>query len=133
MMLALNVSMSLFSEVCFHQLKVNDVATAMNMELKAVMPLTLAMAVGTILAMAGDKSLLNSSGKLSIGEVSMLVKFLIIVVIGSYIAFSVVRANRAMVLKRTQEAEAPKAKAEAPPAKLPPPPSAPLTNPNLKA
>lgn len=137
MMLFLNVSMSLFSEACFHQFKVNDVAIKINMECKVLMPLTLAMAVGTLLAFAGPNSLLNSSGAMSIRDVSLLVKFLIVLVIGSYVGFSVLRVNSALLLKRTQEAEAPKPKAAAPAAPAafprPDPKNLPGTNPNLKA
>jgi len=115
MLMFTNVCMNIFSEICFHQLKVNDVATSMNAHCKILMPLVCALTTGTILTTAGPH------GWMSLATVSVFVKILIIVIMGSYVSYSVSRVTSALTKKRTLEvAEAVK-------------PKAPSTNPNVMA
>jgi len=96
-----NVFMNILSEVCFHQLKLDDLAKCINHENKVVAPFVFMLSVGTVLSTAGP------GGYMSLGHAGIVVKVQILVIVGGFLAFNMHRISTLL-----KEAEA-KAKAKA--------------------
>jgi len=90
-----NVAMNVFTEMCFHQLKVNDVAMTINWECKMVAPFVFAMSVSTIFSTAGPH------GWMSLDTASIVVKMMMVVIWGGYLIYCTSRIVEALAKKRT--------------------------------
>jgi len=113
-----NVFLNILSEVCFHQLKLDDLGRSINHENKVVAPFVFILSVGILLTAAGP------GGFMSLGHAAIVVKLIIFVIVGGFIAFNTRRIRTSLARKDAED----KAKvAEA----LKPMPMG--TNPNLKA
>jgi hypothetical protein len=79
------VCLSMLSEVCMHQLKIEDVAKAVNYECKLLMPLLSISSLTIILSASGRH------GWMSLDTTSAVVQVWMILIVGSYVAFNVTR------------------------------------------
>jgi len=107
------VVLNIFSEICFHQWKVDELARSINHECKVLQPFVAVVTVSIILSTAGP------NGWMSLATCSAVVKCLIISIVGSFIALNYVRVSAALA-KKQEVAKSPDQKPMG-------------TNPNLKA
>jgi len=90
------VILNILSEICLHQLKIDDTARRINHELKVVMPCLTISSLILVLSAAGR------DGWMGLGTTSVVVNGFIVSVVGSYLAFTVPRMVSAMAKKKVQ-------------------------------
>jgi len=92
------VCLNIFSEICFHQLKVDELARTINHECKVLQPFVAICTTTIILTAAGP------GGWLSLGACSIVCKLFIVVVVGGFIVINMKRVSTALAKKKIEEA-----------------------------
>lgn len=92
------VCLNIFSEICFHQLKVDDLARTINHECKVLQPFVAICTASIILTAAGP------DGWLSLTACSIVCKLFVCVVVGGFVAINMVRVSNALAKKKIEEA-----------------------------
>jgi len=94
------IILNIFTEVCFHQLKVEDLAKAVNHECKIILPFASVCTLSLILGNAGEH------GALSLETANIISKIILFGVIGSYMAYTAHRCNVGIAAQRRKEVAA---------------------------
>jgi len=97
-MMFCTITVNIFSEICFHQAKVEPLARSINHEAKVLLPF-LSITLVTIVMGSG------AYGWLSIATAGMVTKLIIVAVMGSYMAWSMTRLFQAQVQLAFQQEE----------------------------